>query len=865
MYTSTQRGTSGISSGSIDALRVQLMKMNSQQLQAFATANQDDAIKLSLAAEADKYKKQHGQEALALMSGQQQKPSIVQQILQNIGQPPQQPQQPMPQQGQGQMPPQSMAPQQMAQDQMPPQGMADGGYVLPEDQGIATLPVGNMDFAEGGIVGYAGGGEVPGYKSGGTPDQEYSDAFNRAYKRLLKVEGGFVKNDAGMGPSMYGVNWTSNKDTLKKLGYTEDTVKNLTPEHAKQIYKRDYWDAIGGDKLAEKDFNFANIAFDGAANQGVPTIKPMIGASGGEPYKLLALRQKRYVDLATPKDTDTPKQAERRKEHQKHLAGWTNRTAALQTELEASRNKQGLPALTPGAQALAATGPETTQPDLDKDKAAAITGGFSRMASMIPFVGTATAAPTNPAISQIPGQSVKALPAKDAGITALTGDDNFTDPMTGFSPTQAPVGEKPRVLSKEGARQAMLGVGDLPYALAGATSDISNAALRGLTLGRYNEPEPTLGSAHLKRLATDYLGREAESADPAMRNMRTAGEIAGTFINPVAATRTAATQTEAGLNALFGAQKAKEAAAVSTPAKMPLRLTAEQPAIPVTPAGEAAASVVGSGGRSLQETQKALEAERLANQARDQLAVNQLAKQAARYAEPNPLLAETAKVASPGEKAARAIQIAGETATVSPQGLAAITPTEPETPKGGMPDLNQAFRQFELGQQNKSEDVQVAKPKAIAEAVAAAKDPVTGGTDWNKLATYFGLNLMAGKSPNALTNVGEAGIGALNMQQAEEKSKSEAEYRRAIGQHYARPSASIQELEWARDPDNMKLLKQLAQAKADPKASSAEALAFLKENGLILKELDPVLYGVLRNKVLGYAVPQVQEVAGTRS
>jgi hypothetical protein len=153
MYTSTQQGTSGISSGSIDALRVQLMKMNAQQLQAFATANQDDAIKLSLAAEADKYKKQHGQEALALMSGQQQKPPIAQQILQSIGQPPQQ--QPMP--------PQDMPPQQMAQGQMPPQGMAGGGdVVVPEDQGIATLPVGNMDFAEGGIIGYADRGLVQG-------------------------------------------------------------------------------------------------------------------------------------------------------------------------------------------------------------------------------------------------------------------------------------------------------------------------------------------------------------------------------------------------------------------------------------------------------------------------------------------------------------------------------------------------------------------------------------------------------------------------------------------------------------------------------------------------------------------------------
>ena len=188
MYTSTQQGTSGISSGSIDALRVQLMKMNAQQLQAFATANQDNAIKLSLAAEADKYKKQHGQEALALMSGQQQKPPIAQQILQSIGQPPQQ--QPMPQQGQGPMPPEGMPLQQMAQGQMPPQGAADGGYVLPEDQGIATLPVGNMDFAEGGIVAFGGGGGVPGYAGGvftGDPVTEYLKKIGLSAQEFINM------------------------------------------------------------------------------------------------------------------------------------------------------------------------------------------------------------------------------------------------------------------------------------------------------------------------------------------------------------------------------------------------------------------------------------------------------------------------------------------------------------------------------------------------------------------------------------------------------------------------------------------------------------------------------------------------------
>ena len=129
----------------------------------------------------------------------------------------------------------------------------------------------------------------------------------------------------------------------------------------------------------------------------------------------------------------------------------------------------------------------------------------------------------------------------------------------------------------------------------------------------------------------------------------------------------------------------------------------------------------------------------------------------------------------------------------------------------------------------------------------------------------FGLNLLAGDSPNALTNVGKAGLATLNMKQAEEKTKSEAEYRRAMAKHYTMPSSEIQTLEWARDPKNMALLRQIAQAKSDPKASSQEALSFLKDAGVLLKETDPVLYNVLRNKALGGAIPQVQNVEGTRS
>ena len=663
MYTSTQRGTSGISSGSIDALRVQLMKMNAQQLQAFAQANQDDAIKLGLAAEADKYKKQHAQEAMALMSGQQQKPPIAQQILQSIGQPPQQqqpqgPQQgqgPMPPQGQGGpmppqgMPPQGMPPQQMAQGPMPPQGMADGGIVLPEDQGIATLPVGGMDFAEGGIVGYADGGRVPSYRAGGTPADEI---FERAFKKVLKFEGGskYLKDDAGKGPTKYGINQTANPDV---------DIKNLTEDQAKEIYRKRYWNAIDGDALAAKNPQLAIIAFDAAVNQGPGTAKQMLAQAGDSPYELLKLRQQRYVDL---KNQNPEKFG-------KFLGGWTERVSSLQKDFEQDRNKQNLPALTPGAQAMAAAGPESTQPDLDSSKAGIISSGLAALSSAAPAVYEAFTPSFKPGTTM----------SQALGRTAAT-----AGPLAGVGATGAALS-------------------------TGAANALSNAT-----------PE------QLDQLSSD-IGSDTGFA-----------------------------------------------AAIMNASNRP-------PEKPPMPYGEQMANI--------------------------------------------------AKTIVSAPDRPRKPELAPEPAP------------EVAAPQGGMPDLNQAFRQFEIGQQNKTEGVQVAKPEAVAEAVAAAKDPETGGTDWNKLATYFGLNLMAGESPHALTNIGKAGLGALSMQQAEEKAKSEreakmseAEYRKAMGKYYGAYGEAIER--GAKEKNNVALAEKAAQDAVD---------TWAKNNKMALLQ-SPTLYEQMRNK-----------------
>jgi len=489
------------------------------------------------------------------------------------------------------------------------QDLQSMAQAMPEDQGIATLPAQNMqNLAGGGIVAFDDGGEVPGYKTGGdTPGDE---VFERAFKKVLKFEGGskYLKDDAGKGPTKYGINQTANPDV---------DIKNLTEDQAKEIYRKRYWNAIGGDALAAKNPHLATIAFDAAVNQGPGTAKQMVAESGGEPYKLLQLRQQRYVDL---KNQNPEKFG-------KYLGGWTERVASLQKDFEQDRSKQGLPALTPGAQALAATGSESTQPDLDSSKAGVISSGLASLGTALPAVYEA------------------------------------------FTPSFKPGTTVSQALGRTAAAASPLStVGTVGGALStGAANALSNAT-----------PE------QLDQLSTD-----------------------------------------------IGSDTGLAAAIMNAPNRPPEK--------PLMPSGEQISKALGQIGKTI--------------------------------------------VSHPDMSKPSAPEPAPEVAA----------------PKGGMPDLNQAFRQFELGQQNKAEDIQVAKPEIAPEAVATAPEEKTGGMDMNRLMLQMGLHLMAGKSPNALTNVGEAGLGTLAMQQAEEKAKSEreakmseAEYRKAMGKYYEANAASIE-------------------------------------------------------------------------
>ena len=94
--------------------------------------------------------------------------------------------------------------------------------------------------------------------------------FDKAFELLIGHEGGFTQNpkDAGNwtgGKVGYGVN-KGTKYGIASNSYPDLDIKNLTLDHAKLIYKRDYWNKVKGDELP---MGISFHVFDMAVNSGV--------------------------------------------------------------------------------------------------------------------------------------------------------------------------------------------------------------------------------------------------------------------------------------------------------------------------------------------------------------------------------------------------------------------------------------------------------------------------------------------------------------------------------------------------------------------------------------------------------------------
>lgn len=84
--------------------------------------------------------------------------------------------------------------------------------------------------------------------------------FDTAFDRVIGHEGGYVNhpNDPG-GETNWGVS---------KRSYPHVDIANLTRDEAKEIYRRDFWNRINGDKMPD---GVAFQVFDFAINSGIET------------------------------------------------------------------------------------------------------------------------------------------------------------------------------------------------------------------------------------------------------------------------------------------------------------------------------------------------------------------------------------------------------------------------------------------------------------------------------------------------------------------------------------------------------------------------------------------------------------------
>lgn len=146
------------------------------------------------------------------------------------------------------------------------------------------------------------------YKAGQGP--QGSDAASVIDYTITKFEGGYVADDAGKGPTKFGINGKAN-------GLTPTQVENLTLDQARDIYRKKYWNAIDADKL---DPSIRAMAFDTAVNQGPEVAKRLIEQSGGDVTKFAQLRREEYTALVTKNPG----------KYQKYEKGWMSRVDDLE-------------------------------------------------------------------------------------------------------------------------------------------------------------------------------------------------------------------------------------------------------------------------------------------------------------------------------------------------------------------------------------------------------------------------------------------------------------------------------------------------------------------------------------------------------
>ncbi|CAB4180604.1 Protein of unknown function DUF847 [uncultured Caudovirales phage] len=582
----------------------------------------------------------------------------------------------------------SQAQQPAPQPKVVDQAIADMDVrkALPEDLGIARIPV-DMNMAGGGIVAFGDGG-MSHYARGGNAGEGFtnaddSDAFKFALSNTLTLEGGLNKDDPVGGLTKYGISQRS---------YPKLDIAKLTPADAAAIYKKDYWDKIGGDEIAKKDPKLAALAFDTAVQHGVSGAKDMLSQSGDDPAKLLQVRSEKLQSLVQNNPKVYGPQAN----------GWANRMAKLAYTL------------TPGSTAQAATPTDVAAPPQETDRS--ITGQLKDIGSGI------------------------------TGLLAPQGAGGYAPGTRNFFERAADQFGVPEETQRN--------VSNTLNALPGASILRAPAAVGKLSAAAQAAREAEIAAAAAKAEAA--AGKVANLRLPAPAPQGIASIPRSTTAPPVAPRQTFPLSPESmDMNAKV--QAARQAQQLRN-----------------LEADKAAAEAASKGVTTAKNAAQTSEAMEMANAARAANMAN--------------------KVITPANKAvaaARNVQAARVGSDVNmpsstddqqmPQG--SLGPAVYETQKSPY-----TYQQEQYQPKTKTEEKQI---------VAAAKDalPKTEDTDgWSKNDwLQFGLSMMAGQSPNALTNIGAAGLAVISAKAEKAREQNKLDLYKSV--HETKPGEKMQAIE----------------------------------------------------------------------
>lgn len=304
-----------------------------------------------------------------------------------------------------------------------------------------------------------------------------------------------------------------------------------------------------------------------------------------------------------------------------------------------------------------------------------------------------------------------------------------------------------------------------------------------------------------------YFGKLADTIgipEEYQRNISNTLNALGGYSSPVAMVRGAGAASKALEPTAEMIQKAEQLKGIAaTP-----RLT------PPVPGGIAALDEAAQATRAAAEgarRARALEADVQAAKGAEQSveAASKSAQTAANLekaiaAGPREAALNAAKVANTG----RALSMDRAIDMASTEGTPKVTPVEEGGVEGAPPKVEK---------------------EGIEKLIEASKGttPEAGGNKYkDEMALQFFLGLMGGQSPNAFTNVSQAGLGALKYGQEAKKEEADRLYKEAMAKHYG-VDPFVQRLKALQDPENMAMFKQMKELEREPMTREKLYTAFM--------------------------------------